>query len=108
MAAADSRPASLVNVFRRLWPQIWRYRLRVGIALAFLVVAKLANIGVPLVLKHLVDALDVAPKPLLIPLLQLTATRNTGFSPASRSMRCRKCSPRPCRRDWSAPRSGRW
>ena len=73
MAAADSRPASLVNVFRRLWPQIWRYRLRVGIALAFLVVAKLANIGVPLVLKHLVDALDVAPKPLLIPLLLLVA-----------------------------------
>jgi len=73
MADADSRPASLVNVFRRLWPQIWRYRLRVGIALAFLIVAKLANIGVPLVLKHLVDALDVAPKPLLIPLLLLVA-----------------------------------
>jgi ATP-binding cassette subfamily B protein len=73
MADADSRPASLVNVLRRLWPQIWRYRLRVGIALAFLVVAKLANIGVPLVLKHLVDALDVAPKPLLIPLLLLVA-----------------------------------
>ena len=73
MPEADSRPASLVSVFRRLWPQIWRYRLRVGIALAFLVVAKLANIGVPLVLKHLVDALDVAPKPLLIPLLLLVA-----------------------------------
>jgi ATP-binding cassette subfamily B protein len=73
MADADSRPASLVNVLRRLWPQIWRYRLRVGNALAFLVVAKLANIGVPLVLKHLVDALDVAPKPLLIPLLLLVA-----------------------------------
>jgi len=73
MADADHRPASLVNVFRRLWPQIWRYRVRVGIALAFLIVAKLANIGVPLVLKHLVDALDVAPKPLLIPLLLLVA-----------------------------------
>ena len=73
MADADHRPASLVNVFRRLWPQIWHYRVRVGIALAFLIVAKLANIGVPLVLKHLVDALDVAPKPLLIPLLLLVA-----------------------------------
>jgi ABC-type transport system involved in Fe-S cluster assembly fused permease/ATPase subunit len=73
MADADHRPASLVTVFRRLWPQIWRYRVRVGIALAFLIVAKLANIGVPLVLKHLVDALDVAPKPLLIPLLLLVA-----------------------------------
>ena len=73
MADADHRPASLVNVFRRLWPQIWHYRVRVGTALAFLIVAKLANIGVPLVLKHLVDALDVAPKPLLIPLLLLVA-----------------------------------
>src|SRR6185295_4685377 len=73
MADADSRPASLVNVLRRLWPQIWRYRLRVGIALAFLVVAKLANIGVPILLKELVDKLDIAPKPLLVPLLLLVA-----------------------------------
>jgi ATP-binding cassette subfamily B protein len=73
MPDAESRPASLVSAFRRLWPQIWHYRVRVGIALSFLVVAKLANIGVPLVLKHLVDALDVAPKPLLIPLLLLVA-----------------------------------
>jgi ATP-binding cassette subfamily B protein len=73
MADADHRPASLVNVFRRLWPQIWRYRVRVGVALVFLVAAKLANIGVPLVLKRLVDALDIAPKPLLVPLLMLVA-----------------------------------
>ncbi len=73
MPDADPRPASLISVFRRLWPQVWRYRVRVGVALVFLVVAKLANIGVPLVLKHLVDALDVAPKPLLIPLLLLVA-----------------------------------
>ena len=73
MTDTDSRPASLVSAFRRLWPEIWRYRLRVGIALAFLVVAKLANIGVPLVLKQLVDALDIAPKPLLVPLLLLVA-----------------------------------
>ena len=73
MSDAESRPASLVSAFRRLWPELWRYRLRVGIALAFLVVAKLANIGVPLVLKELVDALDIAPKPLLVPLLLLVA-----------------------------------
>ena len=73
MSTPDSRPASLVSVFRRLWPQLWRYRLRVGIALGFLVVAKLANIGVPVVLGHLVDKLDIAPKPLLVPLLLLVA-----------------------------------
>jgi len=73
MSAPDPRPASLVSVFRRLWPQVWRYRLRVGIALMFLVVAKLANIGVPVILKELVDTLDIAPKPLLVPLLLLVA-----------------------------------
>jgi ATP-binding cassette subfamily B protein len=60
-------------VFRRLWPEVWRYRVRVGVALLFLVAAKLANIGVPVVLKELVDALDIAPKPLLVPLLMLVA-----------------------------------
>jgi ATP-binding cassette subfamily B protein len=47
--------------------------VRVGVALLFLVAAKLANIGVPVVLKELVDALDIAPKPLLVPLLMLVA-----------------------------------
>jgi ATP-binding cassette subfamily B protein len=65
--------AGIVAVFRRLWPEVWRYRVRVGVALLFLVAAKLANIGVPVVLKELVDALDIAPKPLLVPLLMLVA-----------------------------------
>jgi ATP-binding cassette subfamily B protein len=66
-------PVSILAAFRRLWPEVWRYRLRVGTALVFLVAAKLANIGVPIVLKELVDALDMAPKPLLVPLLMLVA-----------------------------------
>jgi ATP-binding cassette subfamily B protein len=73
MPDADAPTASLFSVIRRIWPEVWRYRVRVGIALAFLIVAKLANIGVPLVLKQLVDALDVSPKPLLIPLMLLVA-----------------------------------
>jgi len=73
MPPADPRPATLVSVFRRIWPQVWRYRVRVGVALLFLIVAKLANIGVPIILKELVDTLDIAPKPLLVPLLLLVA-----------------------------------
>ncbi|HSW25586.1 MAG TPA: ABC transporter ATP-binding protein/permease, partial [Burkholderiaceae bacterium] len=38
---------------------LWRYRWRVTAALAFLVAAKVANVGVPVLLKHLVDALDL-------------------------------------------------
>ena len=46
---------------RKLLPYIWQWRWRVAIALGCLVAAKLANIGVPLVLKQLVDALDLKP-----------------------------------------------
>jgi len=45
----------------RLLPYLWAYRWRVGLALACLVAAKFANVGVPLVLKRIVDALDVKP-----------------------------------------------
>ena len=44
-----------------LLPYLWRYRTRVAVALAFLVAAKLANVGVPLLLKELVDSLDIRP-----------------------------------------------
>ncbi|HVT31405.1 MAG TPA: ABC transporter ATP-binding protein/permease [Rhodanobacteraceae bacterium] len=73
MSEPAAPPSGIVAVFRRLWPEVWRYRVRVGVALLFLVAAKLANIGVPVVLKELVDALDIAPKPLLVPLLMLVA-----------------------------------
>ncbi|HEY0179742.1 MAG TPA: ABC transporter ATP-binding protein/permease [Dokdonella sp.] len=64
---------ALFSAFRRLWPEVRRYRLRVGIALALLVAAKLANVGVPLVMKDLIDALDLTPRPLAIPFLLLAA-----------------------------------
>ena len=44
-----------------LLPYVWAWRWRVGVALACLVAAKLANVGVPLVLKRLVDALSLKP-----------------------------------------------
>ncbi len=52
-------PRSDWATLRKLLPYVWQWRWRVGVALAFLVAAKLANIGVPLVLKQLVDALDL-------------------------------------------------
>ena len=44
---------------RRMLPYIWAYRGRVLLALAALVFSKLAIVGVPLVLKEIVDALDL-------------------------------------------------
>ena len=49
------------GALRKLGPYLWQWRWRVLVALGFLVAAKLANVGVPLVLKQIVDALD--PKP---------------------------------------------
>jgi len=51
-----------------LWPYLWRYRSRVVFGLAFLIAAKLANIGVPLVLKNIIDQLEQAGTGTLIAL----------------------------------------
>jgi ATP-binding cassette subfamily B protein len=67
-AAALPAPAGLAPI-RRLLPYVWQWKWRVLFALACLVAAKLANIGVPLVLKQLVDALDLKsgdPRALLV------------------------------------------
>lgn len=46
---------------KTLLPYLWAYKWRVLLALCFLVGAKLANVGVPLILKHLVDRVTVTP-----------------------------------------------
>src|SRR5574343_507864 len=58
--AADGRDRAAL---KRLWPYLWAYKWRVGLALAFMVAAKLANVGVPLLLKQQVDALTPAMGP---------------------------------------------
>ena len=58
-AAAPAR--SDWSTLKKLLPYVWQWRWRVAVALSCLVAAKLANIGVPLVLKNLVDALDLKP-----------------------------------------------
>jgi ATP-binding cassette subfamily B protein len=62
---ADAAPSGAARsdsaTLRRLLPYLWQYRWRVGIALAFMLGAKLANVGVPLLLKQLVDGLSINP-----------------------------------------------
>ena len=43
----------------RLLPYLWTYKWRVLAAIALMVAAKSANVGVPLLLKELIDTLDV-------------------------------------------------
>ena len=46
---------------RKLFPYLWEYKWRVMAALSFMVGAKLANVGVPLLLKELIDAMTPQP-----------------------------------------------
>ena len=57
----EVRPKSDWRTLRKLVPYVWAWKGRVLVALACLVAAKLANVGVPLVLKQLVDALALKP-----------------------------------------------
>lgn len=49
------------TTLKRLFPYLWEYKWRVVAALSFMVCAKLANVGVPLLLKELIDALTPQP-----------------------------------------------
>ena len=47
------------DTLKRLFPYLWDYKWRVLAALSFMVCAKLGNVGVPLLLKNLVDAMNL-------------------------------------------------
>jgi ATP-binding cassette subfamily B protein len=54
-------PRTDAATLRKLLPYLWTYRWRVLVALLFLVAAKVANVGVPLLLKELVDRFALPP-----------------------------------------------
>ncbi|MCX7233605.1 MAG: ABC transporter ATP-binding protein/permease [Burkholderiales bacterium] len=59
LGAAAAGPASSDwTTLRSLFPYLWQYKWRVLAALAFMVAAKMANVGVPLLLKELVDTMN--------------------------------------------------
>jgi ATP-binding cassette subfamily B protein len=62
-----------VHPLRQLLPYLWPYRWRIGLALALLLSAKFAAVGVPLVMKAIVDALDGSQPLLIVPLALLAA-----------------------------------
>jgi ATP-binding cassette subfamily B protein len=73
-------PKSALAPRRREWrvvpmllPYLWEYRWRVLIALACLIMAKFANVGVPLVLKEVVDALEPGRAVIAVPFALLIA-----------------------------------
>jgi ABC-type transport system involved in Fe-S cluster assembly fused permease/ATPase subunit len=72
-AMINNRPTTLpgsrgndIRTLRALAPFLWTYRGRVLLALGFLVLAKIANVGIPLVLKDIVDKLDTGTHATLV------------------------------------------
>lgn len=61
------------KTIRTLLPYLWEFKARVVVALALLVFAKLANVGVPLLLKEIVDSLSGPQAVLTLPLFFLIA-----------------------------------
>ena len=77
-ASSSSPPAGPLRggdwrVIGTLWPYLWAYKSRVLVALLALVAAKVANVGVPILLKSIVDTLDARTAMLAVPLALLAA-----------------------------------
>ncbi|HET7922373.1 MAG TPA: ABC transporter ATP-binding protein/permease [Gammaproteobacteria bacterium] len=66
-------PESRHHTLRSLLPFLWEFRGRAALALLFLVAAKFATVSIPMVLKHIVDALDAKQAALVLPLALLIA-----------------------------------
>jgi ABC-type transport system involved in Fe-S cluster assembly fused permease/ATPase subunit len=76
-AETTATPPNDWATLRTLVPYLWVYKWRVAAALICLVGAKLANVGVPLVLKKIIDQLSIKPADphalLVLPLAALVA-----------------------------------
>jgi ABC-type transport system involved in Fe-S cluster assembly fused permease/ATPase subunit len=86
-ASAKAEQRSTAATRRREWgrvvgllPYLWEFKGRVILALIFLVAAKLANVGVPLIMKDVVDSLDATTAVLVLPLALLAAYGALRFS----------------------------
>ena len=54
-------PRSDWRTLARLLPYLWQYKWRVLAALLFVIGAKVANVGVPVLLKNLIDSMTIKP-----------------------------------------------
>ena len=82
---ANSNRNDWYNI-RQMMPFVWAYKGRVLLALSCLVISKLAMVGIPIVLKYIVDALDKdAGQVVVLPVIFLLAYGalrfiNSGFN----------------------------
>lgn len=73
--SANREPAGLNeawDVLKTIWPYLWEFRARMGVAFVLLVLAKVATVTMPWALKHIVDSLDRTQHQIIaVPLLML-------------------------------------
>ncbi len=62
-----------LNTIAILLPYLWEFKIRAILALSLLVLAKLANVSVPLVLKEIVDTLNQPQAMLMMPVFLLVS-----------------------------------
>lgn len=70
---ADANSKANWRVLWTIIPYLMEFRFRVALAMALLVGAKLANVAVPLALKHIIDALDASHALIIVPIALLFA-----------------------------------
>ena len=66
------------RVSKKLLPYLWNYRYRIALGLVFLVLARVANVTVPIVLKMIIDAME-ADGPGIVLLLPLALLISYGL-----------------------------
>lgn len=66
-----TRTSDSTSLMQEIWQLIVRFRVRVAVALLFLIAAKLATVAVPLVFKEIVDALSRPEQLAALPALLL-------------------------------------
>jgi len=79
-ASPPADAASIWATLKTLLPYLWAWRGRVVLALSCLIAAKIANVGVPLVFKELIDALAPTQAMLMVPVALLMAYGALRFS----------------------------
>lgn len=74
------------QTLRRLFPYLWEYKWRVMAALLFMIGAKVANVGVPMLLKKLVDTLNTTQQSVASQAASLEGADSVASSAASTSL----------------------
>ena len=64
--ASSTIPSSDWQTLKTLFPYLWRYKARVIFALTFLVLAKVASVWIPLLLRDIVNHLTATPQAILL------------------------------------------